>query len=244
MKFSVGTFEGPLDLLLSLIRQEEMDIVSIDLQKITQQYLQVMEDNKEALSLDDGGEFIRMAAFLIYLKSKSLLPVIEEIVGEEDLPEISREALIEALLQHQHYLKAAENLNQRLLLNRDIWTSSKYSFVESDEVEAHIKGSVHTLFKTCYKLLRNLHTYRAQVVFPSVKEWLQKVKNYFVKGKEFTFKSLLKDKSQPMGHQIVLSLLTLLELSKMGFVSLSQQKNDIKVYTKKTLDEKTSSLDI
>lgn len=236
MQFSIGTFEGPLDLLLALVRKEEMDIVDIDLNKVTHQYLQVMEESKDLIQLNEAGEFIRMASILIYLKSKSLLPeIIEELAAEDLMPEISKEDLIQALLQHQHFMKAGETLNERLLLNRDVWATSKYSIIESDDIEAHIKGSPSLLFKTCYRLLKQLYTYQAKVVFPSVTEWIMRIKKYFVQGNEFKFTALLKDKEQPRTHQIVLSFLTLLELGKLGFVSLKQEKNDIKIYSKKTL---------
>ena len=125
MQFSVGNFEGPLDLLLALVRREEMDIMQIDLHKITNQYLNVL--NTGNFNLEEGGEFIHIASVLLYIKSKSLLPQIEMAETEEE--EIySKESLIQALNQHSEFLKAAEQLNQREILNRDIWSCSGLSF--------------------------------------------------------------------------------------------------------------------
>ena len=163
MQFSIGTFEGPLDLLLSLIRREEMDIVDIDLQKITHQYLSVIEASKRDLNLEEGGEFIHMASILLYLKSKSLLPYIEE--PEEELEINSKESLIQALAHRSEYLKVAEQLSQKEILNRDIWSCPcRLDLIEPEEEVIETDG-VFSLFKACSRALRRASTYSMNVYF-------------------------------------------------------------------------------
>ena len=237
MQFSIGTFEGPLDLLLTLIRREEMDIVDIDLQKITHQYLSVVETSKRNLNLEEGGEFIHMASILLYLKSKSLLPHIEE--PEEELEINSKESLIQALAHRSEYLKVAEQLSQKEILNRDIWSCpGRFDLIESEEEVIETEG-VFSLFKACRRALLRASTYSMNVIFPSTMDWIQKIKSHLVPGQKFSFKKLTQFSGQPVIHQVVLSFLSLLELGRLGFVSLSQLDSDVQVMGLKTLNEKT-----
>jgi segregation and condensation protein A len=113
-KVKLEVFEGPLDLLLYLIKQDEIDIYDISLERITSQYLEYLEAFKE-LNIELAGEFIVMAANLIYLKSRSLLPrdqqPPEEDAGEED----PRWELIRQLIEYKKFKEAAAELNLRAL---------------------------------------------------------------------------------------------------------------------------------
>src|SRR5919108_4264856 len=104
-------FEGPLDLLLHLIKKHEVNIHDIPIALITEQYLQYIELMQE-LNLDIAGEFLVMAATLIHIKSRMLLPrpPSEDADGTEEDP---REALVRRLLEHQKYKAAAELLHDR-----------------------------------------------------------------------------------------------------------------------------------
>ena len=235
MQFSIGAFEGPLDLLLTLVRREEMDIMNIDICRITSQYLNILRDSPAA-NLNEGGEFIRMASALLLIKSRSLLPQLEE---EEEFqedkaePEMSKEDLITALKRRSQFLQAAEELNKRLLLNRDIWSCPGLSFSskKNDEIEG---GSLFALLRACRRALKKAHQYQMKIVMPSVSQWIQRIRKYFVRGKVLSFSSLVqKDKNELISHQILLSFLSLLELCKMGFVSLSQKGREIQILTKK-----------
>ena len=112
-------FEGPLDLLIHLIRKNEVNIYDIPIALITQQYLDYIEVMKE-LNLDTVGEFLVMAATLIHIKSKMLLPRPES--AEEGEPEEDpREALVRRLLEHQKFRAAAELLHERAVLRGAQW---------------------------------------------------------------------------------------------------------------------------
>ena len=115
----IGTFEGPLDLLIHLIKKNEVNIYDIPIALITQQYLEYIEVMKE-LDLDTVGEFLVMAATLIHIKSKMLLPRQDPESADEP-EEDPREALVRRLLEHQKFKAAAELLHERAVLRGAQW---------------------------------------------------------------------------------------------------------------------------
>ena len=115
-------FEGPLDLLLHLIKKNEMDISDIPIAAITEQYLGIL-DAMKTLNLDIAGEFLLMAATLLHIKSKMLLPSIVEEENEEE-EEDPRAELVRRLLEYQKYKDISETLDTQALLGRDLFTRS------------------------------------------------------------------------------------------------------------------------
>lgn len=111
-KVKLEVFEGPLDLLLYLIKKDEVDIYDISLERITQQYLEFMEAFK-VLDLEVAGEFVVMAANLIYLKSRALLPVAVQPPEEEEEEDDPRWDLIRQLVEYKKFKDAAAQLSQR-----------------------------------------------------------------------------------------------------------------------------------
>jgi segregation and condensation protein A len=115
----LDTFEGPLDLLIHLIKHNEVNIYDIPIALITQQYLEYVEMMQE-LNLDTVGEFLVMAATLIHIKSKMLLPRPDS-TQEETAEEDPRDALVRRLLEHQKFKAAAELLHERAVLRGAQW---------------------------------------------------------------------------------------------------------------------------
>jgi segregation and condensation protein A len=115
----LDSFEGPLDLLIHLIKKNEVNIYDIPIALITQQYLEYVEMMQE-LNLDTAGEFLVMAATLIHIKSKMLLPR-PDTTGEDQPDEDPREALVRRLLEHQRFKAAAELLHERAVLRGAQW---------------------------------------------------------------------------------------------------------------------------
>jgi segregation and condensation protein A len=113
-KVKLEIFEGPLDLLLYLIKQDEIDIYEISLERITSQYLEYLQAFKE-LNIEIAGEFIVMAANLIYLKSRSLLPVDQQPPDEEAAEDDPRWDLIRQLIEYKKFKEAAAQLRDRAL---------------------------------------------------------------------------------------------------------------------------------
>src|SRR6476659_7540471 len=120
-KVRLEIFEGPLDLLLYLIKREELDIYDISLERITQQYLEYLQAFKE-LNIDVAGEFVVMASNLIYLKSRSLLPIDQQPPEEEAEDDDPRWDLIRQLIEYKKFKDAAANLQVRALEQEQIFS--------------------------------------------------------------------------------------------------------------------------
>src|SRR5215813_508927 len=125
-------FEGPLDLLLHLIKKNELEIHDINIAVITKQYLDAIQLMQE-LNLDVAGEFLVMAATLIHIKSKMLLPRPETASAVEGDEEDPRDVLVRRLLEHQKFKAAAGLLHEREVLRSAQWA-------RPDEAVAHIAG--------------------------------------------------------------------------------------------------------
>jgi segregation and condensation protein A len=120
-KVKLEIFEGPLDLLLYLIKRDEIDIYEISIERITRQYLEYLQAFKE-LNLDIAGEFVVMAANLIYLKSRSLLPADQQPPDEEAEEDDPRWDLIRQLIEYKKFKEAAAQLHARALEQERIFT--------------------------------------------------------------------------------------------------------------------------
>ena len=133
LNFLLETYEGPLDLLLDLIRRNQVNIYDIPIAQITAQYMEYMA-KAAALDIELSSDFIYMAATLIHIKSKMLLPkdpALETMSPEED----PRQELVERLVEHQKYKDAAEMLQQKRLLEEAAWSNPQIrQFLTDDEV--------------------------------------------------------------------------------------------------------------
>src|ERR1700681_4584855 len=120
LNFHLEQYDGPLDLLLDLIRKQEINIYDIPIAQITQQYLEFMQKAAE-MNVELSAEFVYMAATLIHIKSKTLLPrdpELAEMLAEED----TRHELVERLLEHERFQAAAEMLHQKRVVEEAMWS--------------------------------------------------------------------------------------------------------------------------
>ena len=120
-KVKLEVFEGPLDLLLYLIKRDEIDIYDISIERITRQYLEYLQAFKE-LKIDIAGEFVVMAANLIYLKSRSLLPLDQQPPEEDAEEDDPRWDLIRQLIEYKKFKEAAAQLHDRALEQERLFT--------------------------------------------------------------------------------------------------------------------------
>lgn len=232
-------FEGPLALLLYLIRKEEMDIFDIKIHEITNQYLEYIKIMKE-LDLELAGEFVAMAATLIQIKSRMLLPQYDE-KGEVIEVEDPRKELVQKLLEYQKYQEAAKLLYERPLVGRDMWTRG---FRESlDEPPEEIEVEDNGLFSliSMYRLImrsakKRVHQVTAKA--QSIASRILELKEKLIFGQRATLNSLI-DVVEDKSRQVLITFLSLLELGKLGFVSLYQSENysDIWVDLKKPIEK-------
>lgn len=152
-KIKLDMFEGPLDLLLYLIKRSDINIYDIPIAKITEQYLQYLELMR-LLDLEIASEFLVMAATLLEIKSKMLLPKEEEIEEEED--EDPRAELINRLLQYQKYKHVAEDLRKRELIYKDIFTRKVDAPSQEEEGELYFEASLFDLISAFSKALKDV----------------------------------------------------------------------------------------
>jgi segregation and condensation protein A len=142
LKISLPLYEGPLDLLLDMIRKQKIDIYDIPIATITEQYLEYLHVIQE-LNIDGAGEFVFMAAQLIYIKSRMLLPPDPDAVeGELEDP---RAELVRRLLEHERFKNAAQMLYQRELVEKVSWNNPGEVPFEDSELEPQMTVSLHDL---------------------------------------------------------------------------------------------------
>jgi len=149
-------YEGPLDLLLDLIRKQDIDIYDIPIAKITAQYLAYVEKIRE-LDVNVAAEFIYMAAMLIHIKSKMLLPRDPDAPAEEQ--EDPRSELVNRLLEHEKFKSAAQMLLQKQQIEDAVLRNpSLKEFMEAEGAEPEIAADVIDLVKTFQQVLERVRT--------------------------------------------------------------------------------------
>jgi segregation and condensation protein A len=133
LNFHLDHYDGPLDLLLDLIRKQQIDIRDIPIATITSQYLAYLDQARE-MDLDIGAEFVFMAATLIHIKSRLLLPVDPALQKEGETADDPREELVQRLLEHQRFKDAAEMLQQKRIIEENVWSNPQMKqFISEDD---------------------------------------------------------------------------------------------------------------
>ena len=214
-------FSGPLDLLLHLIKTSEMDIYDIQMVEITEQYLEIIEQMKQ-LDLDVAGEFLLMAATLIHIKSRMLLPVSEEL--EEEEGEDPRAELVRRLLEYQRYKEAAESLAEFPLFDRDVFSSQFVSLEIIDETDEEVAVGVYQLADAFHRLLKDapVEVFHEVVREPlSVAEHVQLIMQRLSESEgRIMFRDVFP--CRPTREELVVTFLATLELVKMRMVRVEQ----------------------
>lgn len=246
MDIQINKFTGPLDLLLQLIKQEEMDILDIDIHKITEQYLNFIEKHSIP-DLDSAGHFIRMAALLIYMKSKSLFPSESSMNADLEEENNIQEKLIQSLLKMQAVQNLCQKFRQYPLLNRDTWVCGRGRdisalFPESKK-EGVKKQPIMQLMKAhqrVFKKSKSHPSFSTEDSLPILTDCIRSIHHRFVKGSVLRMSSLVKQKDKNVLSWILVTFLALLELGRLGIVSLEQEDDfkDIIVSVKKQLSER------
>jgi len=151
-KIKLDVFEGPLDLLLYLVKKDHLNICDIPIIKVTEQYLAYLELMK-MLDLNIAGEFLVMAATLINIKSKMLLPV-EKTAEEEEID--PRAELIQKLLEYQRFKEVAQQLRDKEEKRQDIFVRPKDKELEAQPPELYFEASVFDLLSAFSKVLKDI----------------------------------------------------------------------------------------
>lgn len=142
LEISLPLYEGPLDLLLDMIRRQKLDIYDIPIAKVTEQYLAYLHLMQE-MNVDVASEFLLIAAQLIYIKSRTLLPPDPDAVGEE--AEDPRAELVRRLLEYEQFKNAAEMLHQREMIENAAWSNPGSVEMGEGELEPELTVSLYDL---------------------------------------------------------------------------------------------------
>jgi segregation and condensation protein A len=220
----LAMFDGPLDLLLYLIRRDQIDIYDIPIAPITHQYMEYLELMQE-LNLDVAGEFMVMAATLIHIKSKMLVPVDPtEAQGEEEL-EDPREALVRRLLEFERYKEAAGLLHQKGQIRAATWTRPDAVLPKFDDGgEEMLEAGLFDLISAFKELLDRRKTLLAHEVGSegkSIEARMDELLGLLKEGESLEFVALF-DTERTKADMIV-TFLAILELIRLKRVKVYQR---------------------
>ncbi|HEX9446114.1 MAG TPA: segregation/condensation protein A [Candidatus Binatia bacterium] len=215
-------FEGPLDLLLHLIKKNEVSITDIPIAAITEQYLAMME-LMEDLNLDLAGEFLVMAATLIHIKSRMLLPPDETDLEEEEGGD-PRDELVRRLLEYQRFKEAAGELERRDILKRDVFVRSPEP---PDEVETVGFESVSlfdliSALRTVLERLPKDSVHQVVLETVSVREKMSMLLDDLHRKGSVVFQDLFAGAASRL--EVIVTFLAMLELVKIRAVKIWQER--------------------
>ena len=254
-KVELDVFEGPLDLLLHLVKKHELDILDIPIAFITEKYLEYL-DLMTALSLDVAGEYLLMAATLAHIKSRELLPAgpakdddPDSDGDEEDID--PRQDLIRRLLEYQKYKEAAMGLGERPVVGRNVWTrglpreDALSDSVDLDVMAPLAEFPVIMLIEALDRVLKRARIKLAHDVLVerlSLSERINQLASRLENEGSFSFTSCFRFASQEamdgpiemseeaVREEIVVTFLALLEMAKLGIIGLSQPEGEEDIY--------------
>jgi segregation and condensation protein A len=216
-------FEGPLDLLLHLIKRNEVDVRELPVAQITEQYLGYLDLMRD-LSLDIAGEYLVMAATLTLIKSRMLLPTAEPDEGEEADP---RADLVRQLLEYQRFREAAESLAERPLLRRDTFTREPTTEGLPPEAEGapRIRVTLWELMEAFRAVLKRaepepVHHVEGEAI--SLRARIDGLLTTLGVARRLTFDSLFGD--QPTRGYVIVTFLAVLELMKQHVIEALQEE--------------------
>jgi len=226
LNFHLEHYEGPLDLLLDLIRKQQINIYDIPIARITAQYLDYVQKAME-LDIELSSEFVYMAATLIHIKSKLLLPrdpELDKIAPEED----PRVELVERLIEHERFKNAAEMLQQKRVVEDATWSNPQIREFLADDEGPALAATIFDLVKTFQGVLeraKNRPMYEIGKETVSVPEMMEFVRNHLAHSRRQENISVTHLFERQRSRRNMISLfLAILELVKRNAVELTQRE--------------------
>ncbi len=221
-KVQLEIFEGPLDLLLHLIKKNEVSIADIPIATITEQYLATLE-LMQSLNLDVAGEFLVMAATLIHIKSRMLLPP-DEADLEEDEDGDPREELMRRLLEYQKFKEAAGELERREILKRDVFVRSPEPPEEVETVgfESVSLFDLISALRTVLDRMPKDSVHEVALEKVSVREKMSLLLDDLHRKGKVIFQSLFEGAVSRL--EVVVTFLAMLELVKIRAIKIWQEE--------------------
>jgi segregation and condensation protein A len=224
-KVKLEIFEGPLDLLLYLIKRDEVDIYDIAIERITHQYLEYLQAFKE-LNIDVAGEFVVMAANLLYLKSRSLLPVDQQPPEEDAEDDDPRWDLIRQLIEYKKFKEAAEQLQQRALEQENVFARNAQPAIALSAPFALDEVGIFQLINAFQTVLKRVAAREdLREIFGenfSVSDKIDAILSRLSQGERVKFHDLFAEMASRV--EIVVTFLALLELIRLKQVRAEQRQ--------------------
>ena len=225
LNFHLEHYDGPLDLLLDLIRKQQIDIKDIPIATITAQYLEYIDKARE-MDIDIGAEFVYMAATLIHIKSKMLLPRDPALASPDDASDDPRQELVDRLLEHERFKNAAEMLQQKRMIEENVWSNPQIKSFVSEDDDPGLAITLFDLVKAFGELLdraKNRPVYEVESSDVTVSDMIRYLKEKFIEtGDQPVF--LLRIFEQQRTRRAMIALfLAVLEMVRMQAVVLTQK---------------------
>jgi segregation and condensation protein A len=233
-KISIPIFEGPLDLLLDLIKKQEMNIHDIQISKITSQYLDYLH-HLEQLNVDVSAEFIYMAATLIYIKSKMLLPP-DPLASAEEQAADPREELVQRLLEHEKFKNAAQLLYQKQQIEENVWSRPDKSLYHDEGTEGELVVSLVDLVRVFQQVLeRKKEVARIELQHETftVAQMIAQLRSQILASDTSSVSLVQFFEACPSRHAMIVAFLAVLEMVKLQAVGLAQEKQFGDIVVKK-----------
>jgi segregation and condensation protein A len=234
IRIRVESFEGPLDLLVHLIKKHQVNVYDIPIALITEQYLEYL-DLMQELNLDVASEFLVMAATLIHIKSRTLLPRPDPSQEDQEAEEDPRDALVRRLLEHQKFKAAAELLHDRETVRSAQWTrpDSRVEAIAGDDYEPELEADLFSLL-SAFRLVLQRARERPPMALPpeqvSIETRIEQLLERLSETEACGFNDLFEDVAT-RGDMIV-TFLALLEMIRLKLVRVFQsaQLGAIRIY--------------
>src|SRR5262244_902887 len=224
-KIQIPMYEGPLDLLLDLIKQQKMSIHDIQISKITSQYLDYLQKLEE-LDVDVSAEFIYMAATLIYIKSKMLLPPDPLATPEEQAAD-PRAELVQRLVEHEKYKNAAQLLYQKQQIEENVWSKPDKTLYQDPGTEGELVVSLVDLVKVFQQVLeRRKETARIELQHEqfTVAQMIVQLRAQIISSEDSSVNLVRFWEACPSRHAMIVAFLAVLEMVKLQAVAMVQEK--------------------
>jgi len=233
-RVNLDIFEGPLDLLLYLIKKNDLDVYDIPIAFVLEKYMVYLDTLKD-LNIDLAGEFLLMAAELAHVKSKMLLP--DEGLDEEAEEEDPRSDLVRRLLEYQQYKEASETLTERSMLSRDVFVPQTPERLERSS-DGPVEGDIFELVEAFSKMIQKappdgFHDIAVDQI--SVSERIYQIIGMIKKGVTIAIEELMgEDLSR---YNIVVTFLALLEMCRLKMVRVYQSATFGQIHIQGIMEE-------
>jgi segregation and condensation protein A len=219
-------YEGPLDLLLDLIRRQQIDIKDIPIATITSQYLEYVEKARE-MDMDLGSDFVYMAATLIHIKSKMLLPRDPALEPEAESGDDPRQELVDRLLEHERFKNAAEMLQQKRLIEENVWSNPQIKAFVSEDDDPGLAITLFDLVKAFGEVLeraKNRPVYEVESSDVTVADMIRYLKDKFAEVAPDKPVYIVRLFEQQRSRRAMIAMfLAVLEMVRMQAVVVTQK---------------------